>query len=249
MTARRLKRHSGDRSESAAHQRSHVRARQGESVAPDRLRTWLIVLFGSIASLLAGIGIYGVISYSVAQRTHEIGVRAALGATRGRLMRLVMGRASVLTGLGLAVGLATAVASGRLLRTFLFGVTARDVVSLARPRSCWPRSRCSQLGFGATSGLGRPARRTQSSVSRFESPVNRVPVDDVPPSHGSVLSLNEPPTNPVRFNGVGLAYIAEDRAAPHLAAPWCASSRRGASLPRLSLSASAAEPLRRDISP
>ena len=66
---------------------------KAESVAADRFRTWLIVLFGSIAGLLAGIGIYGVISYWVAQRTHEIGVRAALGATRGRLMGLVMGRA------------------------------------------------------------------------------------------------------------------------------------------------------------
>jgi putative ABC transport system permease protein len=103
---------------------------KAESVAADRLRTWLIVLFGSIAGLLAGIGIYGVISYSVAQRTHEIGVRAALGATRGRLLGLVMGRASWLTGLGLAAGLATAVASGRLLETFLFGVTTHDVVSL-----------------------------------------------------------------------------------------------------------------------
>jgi putative ABC transport system permease protein len=102
-----------------------------ESVASDRLRTWLIVLFGSIAGLLAGIGIYGVISYSVAQRTHEIGVRAALGATRGRLIGLVMGRASLLTGLGLAAGLGTAIASGRLLETLLFGVTARDAVSLA----------------------------------------------------------------------------------------------------------------------
>ena len=102
-----------------------------ESVAPDRLRTWLIVLFGGIAGLLAGIGIYGVISYSVAQRTHEIGVRAALGASRGRLMRLVMVRASVLTGLGLVAGLGTAIASGRLLETLLFGVTARDAVSLA----------------------------------------------------------------------------------------------------------------------
>jgi putative ABC transport system permease protein len=102
-----------------------------ESVAPDRLRTWLIVLFGSIAGLLAGIGIYGVISYSVAQRTHEIGVRAALGATRGRLIGLVMGRASILTGIGLAAGLGTAIASGRLLETLLFGVTARDAVSLA----------------------------------------------------------------------------------------------------------------------
>jgi putative ABC transport system permease protein len=103
---------------------------KAESVAPDRLRTWLIVLFGSIAGLLAGIGIYGVISYSVAQRTHEIGVRAALGATRGRLVGLVMGRASLLTGMGLAAGLGTAIASGRLLQTFLFGVTPHDVVSL-----------------------------------------------------------------------------------------------------------------------
>ncbi len=102
-----------------------------ESVAPDRLRTWLIVLFGSIAGLLAGIGIYGVISYSVAQRTHEIGVRAALGASRGRLMGLVMRRASLLTVLGLAAGIGTALASGRLLQSLLFGVTARDTVSLA----------------------------------------------------------------------------------------------------------------------
>jgi putative ABC transport system permease protein len=101
-----------------------------ESVAPDRLRTWLIVLFGSIAGLLAGIGIYGVISYSVAQRTHEIGVRAALGASRGRLMGLVMRRASLLTALGLAAGIGTALASGRLLQSLLFGVTARDSVSL-----------------------------------------------------------------------------------------------------------------------
>jgi putative ABC transport system permease protein len=104
---------------------------KSESVATDRLRTWLIVLFGSIAGLLAGIGIYGVISYSVAQRTHEIGVRAALGASRGRLMGLVMRRASLLTGLGLAAGIGTALASGRLVQSLLFGVTARDTASLA----------------------------------------------------------------------------------------------------------------------
>jgi putative ABC transport system permease protein len=102
-----------------------------ESVAPDRLRTWLIALFGAIAGLLASIGIYGMISYSVAQRTHEIGVRAALGASRGRLMGLVLGRASILTGLGLIAGLGTALASGKLLESLLFGVTSRDAVSLA----------------------------------------------------------------------------------------------------------------------
>jgi ABC-type antimicrobial peptide transport system permease subunit len=76
-----------------------------------------------------------VISYSVAQRTHEIGVRAALGATRGRLVGLVMWRAALLTGLGLAAGLGTAIASGRLLQAFLFGVTPHDVVSLGAAAS------------------------------------------------------------------------------------------------------------------
>jgi putative ABC transport system permease protein len=124
---------------------------KSESIASDRLRTWLIVLFGSIAGLLASIGIYGVISYSVAQRTHEIGVRAALGASRGRLMGQVMGRASVLTGLGLAAGLGVAMASGRLLETLLFGVTARDAVSLAAAAIL--------LGAVATVAAWIPARR------------------------------------------------------------------------------------------
>ncbi len=124
---------------------------KSESVATDRLRTWLIVLFGAIAVLLASIGIYGVISYSVAQRTHEIGVRAALGASRGRLMGLVMSRASILTGLGLAAGLGTAIASGRLLQSLLFGVTARDTVSLA--------SAAILLGAVAMVAAWIPARR------------------------------------------------------------------------------------------
>ena len=104
---------------------------KNESAAPDRLRTWLIVLFGLIAGLLAAIGIYGVISYSVAQRTHEIGLRAALGANRRRLMGLVMGRATILTALGLTVGLSAALASTRLIATLLFGVDPKDAVSLA----------------------------------------------------------------------------------------------------------------------
>jgi putative ABC transport system permease protein len=104
---------------------------KSESSAPDRLRTWLIVLFGAIAGLLAAIGIYGVISYSVAQRTHEIGLRAALGADRRRLMGLVMRRATVLTLLGLIAGIGAALASTKLIATLLFGIDPRDVVSLA----------------------------------------------------------------------------------------------------------------------
>jgi putative ABC transport system permease protein len=104
---------------------------KNESAAPDRLRTWLIVLFGAIAGLLAGIGIYGVISYSVAQRTHEIGLRAALGADRRRLMQLVLGRAFVLTALGLTAGIGAALASTRLIATLLFGIDPRDTISLA----------------------------------------------------------------------------------------------------------------------
>jgi len=104
---------------------------KNESAAPDRLRTWLIVLFGAIAGLLAAIGIYGVISYSVAQRTHEIGLRAALGANRRRLIGMVMGRATILTALGLTAGIGAALASTRLIQTLLFGVEPRDVVSLA----------------------------------------------------------------------------------------------------------------------
>jgi putative ABC transport system permease protein len=104
---------------------------RAESVAPDRLRTWLIVLFAVTAALLAAIGVYGVISYSVAQRTHEIGVRAALGASRGRLMGLVMRRATILTTMGLIGGVAGAWWSSRLLESLLFGIAARDIATLA----------------------------------------------------------------------------------------------------------------------
>jgi putative ABC transport system permease protein len=102
-----------------------------ESVASDRLRTWLIAVFGAIAGLLAGIGIYGVISYSVAQRTHEIGVRAALGASRERLIGLVMRHATLLTIAGVVLGVGGAIASARVLESLLFGVGGRDAVSLA----------------------------------------------------------------------------------------------------------------------
>jgi ABC-type antimicrobial peptide transport system permease subunit len=124
---------------------------RAESIAPDRLRTWLIVLFGAVAALLAGIGVYGVISYSVVQRTHEIGLRAALGASRACLMTGVMTRASVLTVLGLIAGVGGAIASTRWLEALLFGIAPRDTISLA--------GACAILGIIALSAAWIPARR------------------------------------------------------------------------------------------
>ena len=100
------------------------------SMATNRLQTTLLVIFGTTALLLAGIGIYGVISYSVVQRTHEIGIRAALGASRNSLLRMVLGQGLVLTGVGLAIGLGGALGLTRLMATILYGVGARDPATL-----------------------------------------------------------------------------------------------------------------------
>jgi len=91
----------------------------------------LLGLFATVAVLLAGIGIYGVISYSVAQRTHEIGIRAALGATEGMLLRLVLSRGLILTLVGLAIGAAASLGLTRLMASLLFGVGARDPMTMA----------------------------------------------------------------------------------------------------------------------
>jgi putative ABC transport system permease protein len=96
------------------------------SVAPNRIQSTLLGIFGTVAVVLAAIGIYGVISYSVAQRTHEIGIRAALGATNGGLVRLILVRGLVLTSAGLTIGLAGALGLTRLMTSILYGVGARD---------------------------------------------------------------------------------------------------------------------------
>jgi putative ABC transport system permease protein len=104
---------------------------KSESLGENRLRTVLLGVFAGLALLLAAIGIYGVISYSVAQRTHEMAVRAALGASRWDQLRLVLKSGMSLTAIGMAIGVAGALALTRLLASLLFGVSPRDPWTLA----------------------------------------------------------------------------------------------------------------------
>jgi putative ABC transport system permease protein len=102
-----------------------------DAVAQPRLFLTLLGVFASIAVLLAVVGIYGVLAHSVSQRTREIGVRLALGAERGRVMRMVVGQAMVFALAGLALGLVLAAGAGRLMQSLLFGVQPMDGVTHA----------------------------------------------------------------------------------------------------------------------
>jgi putative ABC transport system permease protein len=97
-----------------------------DSLGESRLGTVLLGAFAGLALLLAAIGIYGVISYSVAQRTHEMGLRAALGASAWDQLRLVLKGGMILTAIGMGIGIAGALALTRLLASLLFGVSPHD---------------------------------------------------------------------------------------------------------------------------
>jgi hypothetical protein len=102
-----------------------------ESVSRDRFTMLLLTIFAAIALLLAAIGIYGLMSYSVEQRTQEMGIRLALGAGRPDLMRLILAQGLKLAAVGVAVGLALAYGLTRVLASLLYGVKASDPLTFA----------------------------------------------------------------------------------------------------------------------
>ena len=111
---------------------AHVRTLNdviGDSIAPRRLSVVLLTVFAGLALVLASVGIYGVMSFLVVQRTHEIGVRMALGAQRADVLRLIISRAGLLIGSGTLIGLIVAFLTTSLLRSALFATSALDLTT------------------------------------------------------------------------------------------------------------------------
>src|SRR5262245_8323632 len=102
-----------------------------DSYAPRSFQTWLFGLFAALALVIATVGIYGVISYAVCRRTHEIGIRMALGAQAGDVMRMLVSQGMRLALAGVALGLAAAMALTRVMKNLLFHVSATDPVTFA----------------------------------------------------------------------------------------------------------------------
>jgi putative ABC transport system permease protein len=135
-----------------------------DSLIVRRLAAWLIAIFALLALTLAAVGIYGLVSYSVTQRTHEIGLRVALGASQWDVLRMVASRSIAIALLGTAIGLPAAFALSRLLGGLLYGISAADPgVFLAAPLAL--------VAVAALAGI-LPARRAlriePTSALRYE---------------------------------------------------------------------------------
>ena len=122
-----------------------------ESVMQPRLRTLLLALLSAIALILSLIGVYGVMAYSVSERTHEIGVRIALGASPAEIRALNMGEGTRLAAVGIAIGVAGALAMSRALSALLFGISATDPVTFVVAVAA--------LALAALAAAYAPARR------------------------------------------------------------------------------------------
>ena len=131
-----------------------VRVQVEASLAPEWFRTGLVATFAGLALLLASIGIYGVVSFGVTERTREIGVRMALGASRGSVLGLVIGQGMKPVFAGVALGMAGSFAASRLITGFLFGVATTDWVTFSIAPAL--------LGIVALAANLVPARRAAS---------------------------------------------------------------------------------------
>jgi putative ABC transport system permease protein len=101
------------------------------SVGQSRFRTAVLLIFALLALFVASIGLYGVMSYSVSRRIREFGIRMALGATSGAVLRLVLGQAAKLVGVGICLGLVGAMLLTRLIASLLYGITPFDAATFA----------------------------------------------------------------------------------------------------------------------
>jgi putative ABC transport system permease protein len=99
----------------------------GASLSQPRFNMMLLAVFAAVAMVLAAIGIYGVIAYSVTQRTREIGIRMALGAQKTQMLTMVLRQSMLLVGIGLAIGFLVALGATRVMATLLYGVGANDL--------------------------------------------------------------------------------------------------------------------------
>jgi putative ABC transport system permease protein len=130
---------------------STMEQRIADSMSGTRFNARLLGFFGFVALVLASVGVYGVIAYFVAQRTHEIGIRVALGASSRDVMGMVMRQGTVMTMAGLALGLGGAMFATRYLASLLYGIGASDPLTLA--------SAAITLGAVALAACYLPARR------------------------------------------------------------------------------------------
>jgi putative ABC transport system permease protein len=143
--------------------------RISDSVAPRRMNLVLFGLFAFIAMVLAAVGLYGVVAYSAGQRTREFGIRMALGARPGDVLRLVLGQGLKLAFAGVAIGTAAALVLTRLLTRLLFGVEPTDPLTIIAVALL--------LAFVATIACWLPARRaTRIAPTEVYASSNRSPI-------------------------------------------------------------------------
>ena len=141
-----------------------LRTQVHDSLLQDELMATLCAFFGGLALLLAAVGLYGVISYTVAQRTNEIGIRMALGSQRAGVIRLILGEVAILVAVGLAVGLGLTLAGSKAATSMLYGLKSRDPLTLALTVLI-----LAAIGFGASYLPARRASRLDPMTAlRYE---------------------------------------------------------------------------------